>query len=247
MQVPAKIFSRNFFNNRREYTVIGIAIIAQLLFPTSIKIIIFPILILAVLNVIISLIASWYIYDYSGLYTLNWLDNLNIGSNKQLVNINAGFDETSHLLKEKYADCNLLVFDFYDPSKHTEISIERARKAYPAYPGTEIITTNHIRLKENSIDYVFLVLAAHEIRNNEERIMFFSQLKKILSVTGKIIIVEHQRDMYNFMAYNFGFFHFFSTSTWKKTFKAAGLTEDKEFKITPFISAFVLAKNGAAS
>jgi hypothetical protein len=227
--------------------IIILAAIAQIFFPSSIRIITGIILLMAVLSIIVSLVASWYIYDNSGLYTLNWLDNLNIGSNKQLVNINAGFDETSHLLKEKFPGCNLLVFDFYDPAKHTEISIERARKAYPAYEGTATITTNRIPLQENSADCIFLILAAHEIRDNEERIMFFCQLKKILSVTGKIIVVEHQRDMYNFMAYNFGFFHFFSTNTWKKTFKAAGLTEDKEFKITPFISAFVLTKNGTTA
>ncbi len=101
------------------------------------------------------------------------MNSLNIGTGKQLVNINAGFDETSLLLKEKYPDSDLIVFDFYDPVKHTEISIERARKAYPQFPGTTKISTNNIPLKDNSADYIFLLLAAHEIRNDEERIDVF--------------------------------------------------------------------------
>ena len=227
--------------------VIVIAILVQRFLPDPIRIISAVVLLLAFLSIAISLVASWYIYDYSGLYTLNWLDELNIGPDNQLVNINAGFDETSYLLKVKYPGCHLEVFDFYDPAKHTEISIERARKAYPAYPGTETITTSKIPLKENLADYIFLVLAAHEIRNDEERILFFRQVENVLKTNGKIIVVEHQRDIYNFMAYNIGFFHFFSTKTWKNTFNGAKLTIDKEFKITSFISAFVLTKNGTAT
>ncbi len=81
----------------------------------------------------------------------------------------------------------------------------------------------------------------------KNELMFFKQLKNILSPAGKIIVVEHQRDIYNFMAYNFGFFHFFATKTWKQTFSKANLSEESIFKITPFISAFVLTKNGTAS
>jgi SAM-dependent methyltransferase len=227
--------------------LITVLLIANSFLPVSIQLLTTILLSLTALSIIVSLTVSWYIYDHSDLYALNWLNSLSIGSNKQLVNINAGFDETSLLLKEKYPDCDLIVFDFYDPAKHTEISIERARKAYPPFPGTTVISTNNIPLKTNSADYIFLTLAAHEIRNDEERINFFKQLEKVLSPAGKIIVVEHQRDIYNFMAYNFGFFHFFSTKTWKQIFSKTNLSEESIFKITPFISAFVLTKNGTTS
>ena len=74
--------------------------------------------------------------------------------------------------------------------------------------------------------------------------MFFTQLKKTLNDTGKIIVVEHLRDLNNFIAYNFGFFHFYSQSCWENVFKDAGLNKFDTFKITPFISAFILTKNG---
>ena len=229
------------------FILIAVLTIANRFLPASIQIITTILLSLTALSIIVSLAVSWYIYDHSDLYTLNWLNDFNIGSNKQLININAGFDEISSLLKEKYPDSNLLVFDFYDPAKHTEISIERARKAYPPFTGTTIISTDNIPLKANSVDYIFLLLAAHEIRNDDERISFLKQLYAILSPAGKIIVVEHQRDMYNFMAYNFGFLHFFSEKTWKQTFVNATLSLESEFKITPFISVFVLTKNGTAS
>ena len=90
-----------------HYYVIAFSVIATLLIansylPGTVRAVSTMILFLTILSIIISLAVSWYIYDYSDLYTLNWLNNLSIGSNKQLVNINAGFDETSSTLKEKY-------------------------------------------------------------------------------------------------------------------------------------------------
>jgi hypothetical protein len=195
---------------------------------------------LIVLTIFISLAVSYYIYDYSSLYTFDWLNQLKIKDDKCIVNISAGFDETSAILAEKFPQTKLKVFDFYDAAKHTEVSIERACKAYPPYPRTEIVNTNAIPLENNSVDIIFLILAAHEIRNNEERIHFFSQLKKSLTSQGKIIVVEHTRDMYNFMAYTIGFFHFLSKNTWLKSFSESDLKIKSSFKITPFITVFVL-------
>jgi len=84
---------------------------------------------LLILTVLTTLAVSWYVYDHSGIYNLDWLDDTGI---QNMVNINAGFDETSALLAEKYPNAKLTVFDFYDPVLHTEISIARAREAYPA-------------------------------------------------------------------------------------------------------------------
>jgi hypothetical protein len=203
-----------------------------------------------ILSTLLSLLTSYYVYDYSNLYQLDWLNFLNIPSNNELpnksqtkiVNINAGFDETSLLLSQKYPTANLSVFDFYDAEKHTEISIKRARKAYPAYPNTQIIQTNAIPLQNNSVNYIFTILSAHEIRNTEERIAFFAILQQSLAENGNIIVAEHLRDVPNFIAYSIGFLHFFSKNTWKQTFQAANLQIAKELKITPFISVFVLEK-----
>ena len=98
--------------------------------------------VLMITVVLSSLLISAYIYDWSGLYTFQWLNRAEIKLAGHTVNINAGFDETSHLLQAKYPHAQLSVFDFYDPEKHTEISIKRARKKYPAYPGTLSINTS---------------------------------------------------------------------------------------------------------
>ncbi len=202
---------------------------------------------LMVAATVISLAVSFYIYDLSGLYKLNWLNGFLTGDNNKIVIINAGFDETSILLKDKFQNSELIVFDFYDPSKHTEVSIKRARKAYPPFPYTKQINTSNIPLKDNYADKIFVTLSAHEIRAEVERNIFFRQLKRILNDKGKIIVTEHLRDIPNFLAYNIGVFHFITKSSWCRTFKTAELKVYKEIKITPFITTFILEKYGTPS
>lgn len=198
-------------------------------------------------STLISLVVSCYIYDFSNLYTLSWLDTLPIKGNHKIVNINAGFDETSNLLKSKFANSELLVFDFYDPAKHTEVSIKRARKAYPPFPNTQQVKPADLPLQDNSADKIFAILSAHEIRNEEERKSFFKELRRVLSPTGQIIVTEHLRDAANFLAYNIGAFHFHSKASWLKAFQSSGLRVAEEIKITPFITTFILDKNGVTS
>jgi SAM-dependent methyltransferase len=204
-------------------------------------------IVLLIISILFSLAISCYIYDLSNLYQLSWLDDIQFGKNDRIVNIHAGFDETSTLLQTKFPGAGLFVFDFYDPKKHPEVSIKRARKAYPPFPGTQQANTSHLPLQNNSTDKIFAILSAHEIRNDDERISFFKELKRVLKPSGKIFVTEHVRDTANFMAYNFGFFHFHSKNTWLKTFDRSGLTIRNEIKITPFITTFILDKNGTAS
>ena len=72
-------------------------------------------MVLIIISTLISLVVSCYIYDFSNLYKLSWLENIHFNSNDKIVNINAGFDETSIFLKRKFAEAELFVFDFYDP------------------------------------------------------------------------------------------------------------------------------------
>jgi hypothetical protein len=226
-------------------TGLGLAVISYLSCP--LRVAAATIVVLLVLSIVVSVGISWYIYDGSGLYRFIWLDQLGIQPRQKLVNVHAGFDETSEIFSKKYPASELSVLDFYDPEKHTEISIRRARKAYPSFPGTQKININEWSPQGRPADFIFLIFAAHEIRDPAERILFFKKLRGFLSEEGRIVVLEHQRDMYNFIAYNFGFFHFLSGKSWKKTFAKAGLYAVSEFKINPFIKTFILKSNGAAN
>ncbi len=197
-----------------------------------------------VLPLSISLGVSYYIYDCSTLYTLDWIPIDRLPVQDTIVNINAGFDETSVLLQQKFPKSTLAVWDFYDPEHHTEVSIRRARKAYPPFPNTIQIATGQLPEKQNEIAIVFAILSAHEIRDSKERTLFFEELYRILRPNGRIIVTEHLRDTTNFLAYTLGFFHFYSKKTWQTTFQSAGLEVEEIIKITPFITTFILRKYG---
>jgi len=194
------------------------------------------------ITIFVSLSVSYYVYDLSGFYKFEWIENND--NEISIININAGFDETSELLKRKFINSNFIALDFYNPKKHTEVSIKRARKQYPPYPNTKEIETSKIDLESNSIDKVFVILSAHEIRNKTERIAFFSELNRILKEKGQIVVIEHLRDISNFIAYNIGSFHFYSKQSWLNIFKKSKLRVISEVKNTPFISTFTLKKNG---
>ncbi len=196
---------------------------------------------LAAASVFISLIVSYYIYDLSGFYQLAWLaddsENINI------ANIHAGFDETSVLLKQKFSHAKLTVLDFYNSAVHTEVSIKRARKAYPPFPNTLKTATSGLPLSDHSVDKIFIIFAAHEIRNDAERVVFFQEIRRALKPNGQIFVAEHLRNWINFLAYNVGFLHFLSRASWLKTFQASNLRIRKEDKLTPFITVFTLAQD----
>jgi ubiquinone/menaquinone biosynthesis C-methylase UbiE len=190
-----------------------------------------------------SLLVTYYVYDLSGLYDLFWLNDSVTKEKSKIVNINAGFDETSKLLADKFENSELIVFDFYDSATNTEISIKRARKAYPPYPNTKRIEISKIPLADDTADKVFAILSVHEIREAEERNVFFKELRRILKPDGQIFVTEHLQDTANFLAYNIGFFHFHSKKSWLENFQAAQLDIEKEINITPFLTTFILKKN----
>jgi len=233
-----------------HFYVVGLVVVSLLIliagyFENALQPISYAACVAASVAVVTSLLVSCYVYDLSGLYDLNWIESS--GKEELVVNVNAGFDETSVLLKEKYRSAKLVVLDFYDPNRHTEVSIERACKAYPAYPGTIKIDTAHLPLADDSADAIVVIFSAHEIRNEQERIAFFRELTRAVKPAGKIYVTEHLRDVPNFLAYTFGFVHFYSLSAWLGVFRDAGLEVKQKLKHTPFVSVFILGRNGGTS
>ncbi len=234
----------NILSFNRHFYILGLGALA-LLIVSHLLIewpdILFWLIIVAFLyGLIMPLIVSAYVYDFSGYYEFHWLKNLVRDDErvKLIVNINAGFDETSFIIKNKFPQSDLKVFDFYNAKQHTEAAIKRARKVSLVYPNTKQIASSSIPLKDNTVDIVFLLSAIHEIRLHEERVQFLKECHRLCSPDGKVIIVEHLRDFPNFLAFSVGFTHFFSRSVWKNAFERAGFSTFQETKFTPFMSIF---------
>ncbi|MBB4805702.1 ubiquinone/menaquinone biosynthesis C-methylase UbiE [Chryseobacterium defluvii] len=235
----------NILSFNRHFYIIGIGILALIIF--SRQLIEWPgtlywIIIAAFLyGLIMPLLVSAYVYDFSGYYHFRWLKDCSIDPNqvKQILNINAGFDETSFIIKNNFPQADLKVFDFYDAERHTEPAIIRARKVSLVYPDTKQMTSGSIPLPDQSTDVIFLLSAVHEIRKNEEKVQFLKECHRVCKTGGKVIMVEHLRDFPNFLAFSVGFTHFFSKKVWKNAFKDSGFASCQEVKFTPFMSIFI--------
>ncbi len=234
----------NILSFNRHYYVFGLIVLAaffisRLLFGWN-EVVFWIVIIAFLYGLIMPLLVSAYVYDFSGYYEFKWLEKISHDRDRQnsIVNINAGFDETSFILQEKFPNAELSVFDFYNAKQHTEPAIKRARKVSLIFPNTQQISSNHIPLKDGATDAVFLLSAVHEIRTQEEKVQFLKECYRVCKQNGSVIMVEHLRDFPNFLAFSIGFTHFFSRSTWKKAFEKAGFSSFEEQKFTPFMSIF---------
>jgi SAM-dependent methyltransferase len=234
----------NILSFNRHFYVFGLGTLA-ILFASYFLIdwpnTLFWVIIIAFLyGLIMPLIVSAYVYDFSGYYDFHWLKGLVKDDERaeRIVNINAGFDETSFIIENKFPRSELRVFDFYNAKQHTEPAIIRARKVSLVYPDTQRIASHSIPLEDKTADIVFLLSAVHEIRSHQEKIQFLKECNRICKPGGKVIMVEHLRDFPNFLAFSIGFTHFFSRSTWKNAFERAGFSSFNETKFTSFMSIF---------
>jgi SAM-dependent methyltransferase len=189
-----------------------------------------------------SLIVSHYVYDRSRLYQLDWLDEVFPLAPRNWVNIHSGFDETSELLAAKLPGTDSETVDIYDPKVMTEPSIAIARylKASPAH--ARAARYDALPFATGSIEAAFAIFCAHELRRHHQRVTFFTEIARILTPGGSIILVEHSRDLWNFLAFGPGVFHFFSEQTWRCAAFDAALIVHAECSITPFVRVYNLRR-----
>lgn len=204
---------------------------------------------LVLLQTTLSLLASHWVYDLSPLKDWRFLQELiqpaesNTVANKHtlcIVNVHSGYDETSGALRQLFSGADIATIDLFPTLTKREASIIRARSLYP--PLTPIIcdTVTNWPLAEHSVDLILIAFAAHEVREATQRDMLFAQAAKVLSPTGRIILVEHVRDIANFVAFGQGFMHFMPLAEWIRCATQNELKIAKQYKITPLVAVLEL-------
>jgi SAM-dependent methyltransferase len=185
-----------------------------------------------------SFLAFHWMFDRSPLLSGQWLKQDFPEAPARWIQINVGLEETTLPLEAVFAGSTGKTLDLYDPAVMTEPAVKRAKQ--------DRSTTAALRVQPESLpiedawaDVVVVTLAAHEIRNAEKREQFFHELRRIVSPTGKVVVVEHLRDLAAALAFGPGILHFFPRSQWLHLGDRAGLELVGERSITPFVRVFL--------
>ncbi len=185
---------------------------------------------------IASLVATHWVYDRSGLFSWRWLqESIGGGTPETVVIAHSGFDEVSAAVRRilPRADCRVL--DLHDAARMTEPSIARARKLYPPPPGTIGASATAWPVESGGTDLVLLLFAAHEWRHGAERIALLREAGRSLAPGGCVVLMEHVRDLANFLVYGPGALHFHAAGGWRRESTEAGLRIARESRLTPFV------------
>ena len=215
----------------RHYYLASLAILSGLIIVLRLGILPTPAgtILLAVMAFIVvwsvgSLAASYYIYDYAGVTRWKWLPATLPFPPRHWLNIHSGLDESTETLTQLFREARGEAVDIYDPVTMTEMSIKRARSSQSTRQPA--ITARHDSLPapQSSRDTIFLPLAAHEVRNADQRVELFREVARILTENGQLLLAEHLRDWWNFLAFGPGCLHFQSRTEWLRVAREAGLS-----------------------
>ena len=184
---------------------------------------------------VLSLAVSHVIYDRSAIARGGWLDGVQAAS---VAILHAGHDEASAHVARRLPAAVRHAFDICDPAGAVSPSLRRARAE--ARTASAVVPSGCIPLPDAAIELAVVAFAAHEIRDHGLRVAFFRELARLIGLQGRILVVEHQRDAWNLLAYGPGFLHFLPRSAWLRTFAEAGLRLAGERTSTPWVRTFEL-------
>jgi hypothetical protein len=188
-----------------------------------------------------SLIISFYIYDRSPLAHGAWLPALFQDRCDAWATIHAGLDAEIELGNAMPGVC-VARLDIFDKRIMTAPSIRRARQRTPLSMPATACKPTALALSDGACDAVVVAFTAHEIRDRASRERFFDEVRRGLRPGGTMLLVEHVRDVANFIAFGPGFLHFLPRAEWLRLASGAGFAVRGEQRVTPWVMALTLEK-----
>lgn len=189
-----------------------------------------------------SLVVSWWVYDRSGLHDWRWLAPLLPVARPRWALVHAGFDEAGPSLPAALGTPAAVV-DLAPWLSRTSPSNVRAQRRHPA-PSTiaagRACGPTPLALPPASYDVVLLAFTAHEVRDRQQREALFEDLRRVLRPAGRVVLVEHLRDLPNLAAFGPGALHFQSRREWQRLARRSGLSTVHEVAMTSFVRGFAL-------
>jgi SAM-dependent methyltransferase len=215
------------------------AILAPGALGVAFRIVVGATAVLAATWVVGSIGVAWWVFDHSGVTRWTWLTERIGGAPTRWVNVTTGFDDTSGALHALLPGSQGVTIDLFDVHASHERSILRARAARP--PARDAITgrADSLPIGDRWADAVFFLMAAHELRDPGAHVAAFAEARRSLAPKGRIVVVEHLRDIANGLAFGPGVLHFYPRSRWIRAAESGGLTLANEVRLTRFARGFV--------
>src|SRR5262245_10554490 len=185
-----------------------------------------------------SLLASYWVYERSPLTTWNWIPDALPSTPRRWLNLHAGLDESSDTLRRMLGAG--VTADFFGAEEMSERSIRRAR--LERRPSSMKVDFARLPCSDGEFDAAFLLFSAHELRRPAARESFFQEVRRVTAPGGCILLVEHVRDLANFLAFGPGFMHFHAVAEWRRVASHAGLRIKSEKPMTPFVLTMLLER-----
>lgn len=189
-------------------------------------------------------VAVWYscasfwafhaMFDRSELLRGAWVRDEAASAPRRWVLINAGLDQTTVPLGEVFPGAEGKELDIYDPASMTEPALTRARELKGGR-GAVTAPPDALPVEDRWADLVVVMLAAHEIRDGGARDRFFRELSRIVSPDGRVVLVEHLRNLAAALAFGPGMLHFYPRGEWLRLSGLHGLELQRERGMTPWV------------
>ena len=199
--------------------------------------------VLILINIAMSLFASYKLYDKSNLYKPDKLfSEIKFNEDDKVIFLHASFDPISRQLEKMIKPEHLKIYNLYGNRHEDEKSIEISNRVFPPHPDQVSVDPTNMKDESNSVDYILAITSAHEILTQEERVQFFKKAKRILKDDGTLILCEQMRNVINFIFFNIGAFHFVTLKNWEDAISKSGLTISKKEKLTSWGTMMYIRK-----
>lgn len=196
----------------------------------------------AVWGAVASFWAFHAMFDRSELLDGRWLADEVPQPPGRWIQVNAGLEETTLPMADVFPAAEGKTLDLYNPAVMTEPAVTRARQ-HNAGVTAVAVTPESLPVEDGWADLVVVTLAAHEIRDASQRQRFFEELRRVVSPAGRVIVIEHLRDLPAALAFGPGIIHFFPRGEWLGLASHAGMELARERRMTPFIRVFVFRRS----
>ncbi|WP_417387143.1 class I SAM-dependent methyltransferase [Gimesia sp.] len=201
------------------------------------------------LGLLAAVVATWYtiasfvafhvMFDHSDFLSGEWLTRCVEQSPNTCVQLSVCVEETTLPISKVFASADYIELDLFDESVMTEPAIARAKQKAGDSPSI-VAKPEALPLTDHTSELTVVTLAAHEVRDPSQREALFQELSRITAPGGRLIIVEHIRNLPAAAVFGPGLFHFYPRTTWTTLAQKTKLRIESEFDITPFFHVFVL-------